>query len=128
MSSDLINLYFDYIAVAHTDEVDTNHVFIKQSGNHKNEPMEYSDVSALMLRLKARAGIHFTPHILRHSSLSALRRSGWSVELLQRRAGHAFVQSTYIYLHPDDDELHEQWQKSEKNMNLKKENDHEFSI
>jgi len=120
VSSDLINLYFEYIAGAHTDEVDTNHVFIKQAGARKHEPMEYSDVSALMLRLRNRTGIHFTPHVLRHSSLSELRRSGWPVELLQKRAGHAFVQSTYIYLHPDDGELHEQWQKSKEKMQLKK--------
>jgi len=120
VSSDLINLYFDYIAAVHTDEVDTNHVFIKQCGARKYEPMEYSDVSALILRLKARSGIHFTPHILRHSSLSELRRCGWPVELLQKRAGHAFVQSTYVYLHPDDGELHEQWQKSEEKMKINK--------
>lgn len=31
VSEDLINMYFDYIAQFHTDEVDTNHVFIKLS-------------------------------------------------------------------------------------------------
>ncbi|EGD50233.1 integrase [Thermoanaerobacter ethanolicus JW 200] len=32
VSADLMNLYMDYVAEYHTDEVDTNHVFIKLSG------------------------------------------------------------------------------------------------
>ena len=32
VSADLINLFFEYIVEAHTDDVDTNHVFIKLSG------------------------------------------------------------------------------------------------
>ena len=35
VSSDLINLFFDYVAEYHTDEVDTNHVFIKLSGGNQ---------------------------------------------------------------------------------------------
>ena len=118
VSSDLINLYFEYIATAHINEVDTNHVFIKQSGQKKYSPLEYSDVSSLVIRLKKRTGVNFTPHILRHTSFSQLRRLGWEVELIQKRAGHAFVQSTYIYLHPDDNELHKEWSNIEEKMKL----------
>lgn len=108
VSADLINLFFDYIAEAHTDDVDTNHIFIKLSGPRKGSPLDYSTVAALMRRLRKRTGISFTAHMLRHSSFSELRRLGWPVERLQVRAGHAFVQSTYIYLHADDEELREE--------------------
>jgi integrase len=129
VSADLVNLFFDYIADAHTEEVDTNHVFIKLSGSRKGEPLDYSDAAALIRRLRGRAGVNFTAHMLRHSSFSELRRIGWPVEQLQARAGHAFVQSTYVYLHSDDEELRMQWEQSEQQMNLRKgEDDNEAGV
>lgn len=120
VSADLINLFFEYIVEAHTDDVDTNHVFIKLSGPHKHSPLEYGDVSALVRRLQKRTGFHFTVHMLRHSSLSELRRLGWPVEQLRIRAGHHFVQSTYVYLHTDDEELRQEWIRTENQMLLRK--------
>lgn len=120
ISADLVNLFFDYISEAHTDDVDTNHVFIKLSGPHRGLPLDYSDAAALVRRLRKRAGVHFTAHMLRHSSFSELRRLGWPVEQLQARAGHAFVQSTYVYLHSDDEDMRKQWVSSEQQMKLRK--------
>lgn len=120
VSADLINLFFDYIAEIHTDDVDTNHVFIKLSGANRYSPLEYSDVAALVYRLRKRSGIYFTAHMLRHSSLSELRRLGWPVEQLRLRAGHQFVQSTYVYLHADDEELRQEWIRVEDQMRLEK--------
>lgn len=45
-----MNLYMDYVAKYHTDEVDTNFVFIKLSGENKYQPMEYPDVYSLFLK------------------------------------------------------------------------------
>lgn len=58
--------------------------------------------------------------MLRHSSLSELRRLGWPVEQLRIRAGHHFVQSTYVYLHTDDEELRQEWIRTENQMLLRK--------
>lgn len=123
VSAQLINLFFEYIAEVHTDDVDTNHVFIKLSGANKGKPLDYSDVSALIRRLCKKSGVYFTAHMLRHSSFSELRRLGWPVEQIQARAGHAFVQSTYVYLHSDDEDLRKQWERSEQQMNLLKRSD-----
>lgn len=120
VSSELVNLFFDYISDAHNDDVDTNHVFIKLSGLRKGAPFDYNDAAALVRRLRKRAGVHFTAHMLRHSSFSELRRLGWPVEQLQARAGHVFVQSTYVYLHSDDEDLRREWERSERQMNLQK--------
>lgn len=122
VSANLINLFFDYIAEVHTDDVDTNHVFIKLSGSNRYSPLEYSDVAALVRRLRKRTGIYFTVHMLRHSSLSELRHLGWPVEQLRLRAGHRFVHSTYVYLHTDDEELRQEWIRTEEQMLLKKGN------
>ncbi|BAF60093.1 site-specific recombinase [Pelotomaculum thermopropionicum SI] len=121
VSPDLINLFFDYVAEFHTDEVDTNHVFIKLSGENRYQPMEYQDVASLFRRLKAKTGIGVSPHILRHSSLTELRRAGWKPEHLRKRAGHAHVQTTtQIYLHPSDEDMRKDWEKAEEKMRLKR--------
>lgn len=77
VSRELINLLMDYLAVFHTDEVETNHVFIKLHGPHRGQPMTYSDVNNLFIRLRSATGIDATPHVLRHSSLTALSRADW---------------------------------------------------
>jgi integrase len=121
VSPDLMNMFFDYVSQFHTEEVDTNHVFIKLSGENKNQPMEYEDVASLFRRLRAKTGINAHPHMLRHSSLTELRRAGWEAERLQKRAGHAQVQTTIqTYLHPSDEDLREDWEKAEKQMQLKR--------
>ena len=61
-----------------------------------------------------------TPHRLRHSSLSALAKSGWKPELLQERAGHASFQHTYqLYVHVTEDELHDEWTKTQQTVSMK---------
>lgn len=121
VSPDLINLFFSYAAEFHTEEVDTNHVFIKLSGENRCQPMEYQDVASLFRRLKAKTNIDTSPHILRHSSLTELRRAGWKPEHLQKRAGHAQVQTTMqTYMHPSDEDLRQGWEKAEEKMRLKR--------
>lgn len=123
VSSDLMNFYMDYIAEYHTDEVDTNHVFIKLSGENKYQPLEYQDVVSLFERLRKKTGIDITPHILRHTSLTELRRAGWKDEHLMKRAGHAHIQTTMqMYIHPSDEEIRKDWEQAEKRMQLKHKN------
>ena len=67
VSADLINLFFEYIVEAHTDDVDTNHVFIKLSGSHKYFPLEYMSKSVFCSTLenkKGRSLIAKTPSIV----------------------------------------------------------------
>jgi integrase len=120
VSTDLINRYLDYIADIHTDDVDTNHVFIKLSGEKKHQPMEYHDVASLFKRLREKTGIsNITPHILRHSSLTQLRRAGWKDEHLMKRAGHAHIQTVMqMYIHPSDEDIRKDWEKAEAEMKV----------
>ena len=81
--------------------------------------MTYDEVNSLFRRLKNNAVLDITPHILRHSSLTALARAGWKPELLQERAGHATFQQTYqMYVHVSEDELHEEWVKTQQAVNM----------
>lgn len=47
-----------------------------------------------------------SPHVLRHTFASRLVNRGVSVKHIQVLLGHANVQTTQVYLHPDDDSLH----------------------
>lgn len=121
VSADLMNMYLDYITEYHTDEVDTNHVFIKISGKNKDHSLEYGDVTSLFKRLSKKTGIPVNPHMFRHTHLDSLRRLGWEPELVQKRAGHAHYQTTVqAYYHVTDEEVREAWEKTEARMVLKK--------
>ena len=119
VSDALINEMISYIGMAHTLEVQTNHLFLKLRGIHKGEPSTYDEVNSLFRRLRHKTGIDVAPHILRHSSLSALAKAGWKPEFLQERAGHASFQHTYqLYVHVSEDELHEAWEKTQQTVRI----------
>lgn len=111
ISDNLINLFIDYISEYHDDNVDTNFVFIKLAGENKYKPMEYPDVDSLFTRLEKKTGIHASPHMLRHTSLTELRRAGMKSEHLQRRAGHADPNYTAnTYYHPTEEDVRKDWE------------------
>mgnify|MGYP003390924972 FL=1 len=111
ISDNLINLFIDYISEYHDDNVDTNFVFIKLAGENKYQPMEYPDVDSLFKRLEKKTSIHASAHMLRHTSLTELRRAGMKSEHLQRRAGHADPNYTAnTYYHPTEEDIREDWE------------------
>lgn len=119
VTTEFMNDFMDYIAEIHTDNVDTNFVFIKLSGINKYKPMEYQDVVSLFNRLKKKTGLNVNPHMLRHSSLTELKRLGWKGEFLRIRAGHKNIQTTLqMYIHPSDEDLRKEWESVQENMNL----------
>ncbi len=126
ISNELANLYRVYILDTHTDEVDTNFVFIKLSGEQKGCPLDYKCVQALFIRLKAKTGIVGTPHMLRHTNITELWKTGeMRPEILQKRAGHAHVQTTLqMYVHPSEEDIRNEWEKAMKQKTFKgEEND-----
>ena len=48
--------------------------------------------------------------MLRHTHATELIRAGWDVSYVQKRLGHAQVQSTMIYVHLDDEDMGKKWQ------------------
>jgi integrase/recombinase XerD len=56
VSDDLINQILDYLVIVHTDEVETNHLFIKVRGSRSGQPLSYADVNDLFQRLKSEGG------------------------------------------------------------------------
>ena len=41
ISQNLADMFMEYIAEYHTEEVETNHIFIKLSGSNRYKPMNY---------------------------------------------------------------------------------------
>src|SRR2546429_4176113 len=119
VSADLIDEIVAYVGVAHTASVETNHLFIKRHGKRAGQPLTYADVDSLFRRLRSHTGIAVTPHILRHTMLTALAEQGWGPELLQERAGHASFQQTYqTYVHPERSALRAAWEQTQKQVCL----------
>ena len=119
ISQNLADMFMEYIAEYHTEEVETNHIFIKLSGSNKYKPMNYTDVDNLFRALKKVTGIYVTPHMFRHSSLTLLRMTGWQPELLRIRAGHKNIYTTLnTYIHPSDEEITEEFNRTRPNLDL----------
>src|SRR5258708_17477259 len=121
VSSELIDEIVDYVGRAHTANVETNHLFLKISGERRKQAMTYEDVDSLFRRLRRKTGIVVvTPHILRHTMLTRLAELGWPPELLQARAGHASFQQTYqTYVHPSREALRSAWEQAHDQLRLK---------
>ena len=119
ISQNLADMFMECIAEYHTEDVETNHIFIRISGNNKNRAMTYTDVDNLFRMLNRKTSIYATPHMFRHSSLTVLRMDGWQPELLRIRAGHKNIYTTMnTYIHPSDEEISREFNKTQCNLNL----------
>lgn len=119
ISQNLADIFMEYLSEYHTEEVETNHIFIKISGSNKNKAMNYVDVDNLFRKLKKKTEIYVTPHMFRHSSLTVLRMAGWKPELLRIRAGHKNIYTTMnTYIHPSDEEITKEFEKTQPNLDL----------
>ena len=119
ISQNLADMFMEYIAEYHTEEVETNHILIKISGENKYKAMNYVDVDNLFRTLKKKTDIYVTPHMFRHTSLTVLRMAGWESELLRIRAGHKNIYTTMnTYIHPSDEEITEEFNKTQPNLDL----------
>lgn len=125
VSPELMNFFMDYVAEYHTDDVNTNHVFIVSRGDNKGHPLNHNDVYSLFRRLKKKTKIEFiSPHKLRHSHFTNLKRLGWEIERIQKRGGWANVQTPMqIYIHPSDEDIRTDWERTQENIRLKNHND-----
>lgn len=120
ISQNIVDMFMEYINIYHTEEVDTNHIFIKIAGKSKHKAMEYSDVDNLFRTLRNKTNIYVTAHMFRHTSLTTLRMAGWKPELLRIRAGHKNIYTTLnTYVHPSDEEITEAFKNTEEAISFK---------
>jgi len=113
VTQDLMNDLLAYVGEAHTEAVETNHVFLVSHGPRRGLPLHYEGLYSIFRRLEKRTGLSITPYVLRHTSLTILADDGWSPERLQVRAGHKHFQTTMDhYVHPSRARLREAWEES----------------
>jgi integrase/recombinase XerD len=104
VSAALVRLYSDYMHVEY-GELGSDYVFVNLWGGPHGHPLGYPAVDGIVGRLRARTGIYFTPHMLRHSHATDLVRKGVPIEVVSKRLTHASVTTTsetYVHLRAED--------------------------
>lgn len=105
VSRDAMTLYADYL-VHECREVSNDYVFVNWWGGCIGAPMNYATVIDLFRALGKRTGLHVTPHMFRHTHATELLRSGWDAAYVQKRLGHAHIQTTMsIYAHLSGEDM-----------------------
>jgi integrase len=108
VSPQIMQLYSEYCAEYCYESSCDDWLFTKQE---TNERLTYSTVKQLFIRLSKKLGKKVTPHMLRHTHATALLQSGWDAAYVQKRLGHAHVQTTLdIYSHLSLDDLKREYQ------------------
>lgn len=99
VSAPLVRLYSDYMHVEYGD-LDCDYVFVNLFAEPVGRPLRYQAVAKLVERLRARSGVLFTPHMLRHTRATELIRAGVPIEVVSKMLTHRSVATTSeIYVH-----------------------------
>lgn len=110
VSKELMKLYSIYLVEEYPEDVNCDYVFV----NVKRDiglPITSSNIYSLFRKLQEKTNIKVNPHLFRHTHATELIRSGWDMAHVQKRLGHASVQTTAnIYLHLSDEDMKEAYQ------------------
>ena len=104
VSQELMGLYTNYL-LDEFGECESDYVFVNLWDGAIGHPMQYGAIADLFRRLSKKTGINAHPHILRHTHATDLIRDGWDAAHVQKRLGHAQVQTvlnTYTHLNDED--------------------------
>ncbi len=104
VSAALVRLYSEYLFGEYGD-VDSDYVFVNLFAAPVGRPLRYSAVAGLVERLRAKTGIDFSLHVLRHSAASEMIRAGVPIEVVSKMLTHANVATTsqtYVHLGVED--------------------------
>jgi len=102
VTKELMGMYGNYVnGLDH--EITTTYVFL----NLKDfTPLRYSAVRKLFLRLSSKVGFKITAHMLRHTHATDLMKTGVDPSVVQKRLGHASIQTTIdTYTHVDQETM-----------------------
>lgn len=109
---ELMSLYSEYLIEEYPDDIDCDYVFVNIWEGQRGSPMTYAAVDSLFRRLRKKTRINVNPHLLRHTHATELIRAGWNMAHVQRRLGHADVQTTInTYVHLTGDDMRDEYAK-----------------
>jgi integrase/recombinase XerD len=106
----------DQLVLKHNFDTDHLFVVLKKTARDKRGRMTYGRplnrhaVKAMFRHYSRKNQLPLHAHMLRHTRATELIRADWDVSYVQKRLGHAQVQSTMIYLHLDDEDIGKKWQ------------------
>ncbi len=110
VSSALMTLYTDYL-IYEFDETESDYVFVNLWEGEIGRAMTYEAVRDLFHRIGRKSNIQAHPHLLRHTHATKLLQNGMDATYVQKRLGHANVQTTIsTYAHLTDDDLNRAYQ------------------
>ncbi|HEX2810216.1 MAG TPA: tyrosine-type recombinase/integrase [Kineosporiaceae bacterium] len=99
----------DYVLRDRPPDAESRLVFLVGGrGRRRDEPLSYPALARLFARAALRAGIRapwVTPHALRHTHATRMWEGGMRELTLQRRLGHASVESTRTYTRVADQQV-----------------------
>jgi integrase/recombinase XerD len=105
ITSELVRLHSDYMHLEYGD-LDSDYVFVNLWGGRVGHAMTYASVHEIVLRTGRAVGFDFTPHQLRHTYATVVRRGGVPVEIVSKLLCHRSVKTTSdIYLHASPEDL-----------------------
>jgi site-specific recombinase XerD len=82
------------------------HIFL----NERGQPLKANGIEWLLLRYGKAAGLHLTPHQLRHTFARQLTEAGMPITSLGKLLGHAQISTTQIYTAGADPKLAQAYQ------------------
>ena len=92
-SAELMRLYADYLNREY-GSLDSDYVFVNLWSAPLGRPWSYSAVYDLVVRLRARTGIPYGPHLFRHTYATWLLRRGAGMESVKELLGHSSIATT----------------------------------
>lgn len=75
---------------------------------HHDERISETAIRRLVVKLNKRSGIHFYPHLLRHTFATLMLEGGCNLYALSKMMGHSDIKTTTIYLGASKAHLEEQ--------------------
>lgn len=110
VSMELMDLYTEYL-LEELGDYYTDYVFVNLWDGEIGAPMKYGAIAALFRRLSKKTGIAAHPHMFRHTHATDLIRSNWDAARVQKRLGHAHVQTVVnTYTHLNDEDMKQSYQ------------------
>uniref|UniRef100_B8HWN8 Integrase family protein n=1 Tax=Cyanothece sp. (strain PCC 7425 / ATCC 29141) TaxID=395961 RepID=B8HWN8_CYAP4 len=112
VSKELMGLYSAYVTTEYPEDIDSDYVFVNIWEGMRGYPLSYSTVQALFRRLSRDAEVRVTPHMFRHTHATDLIRTGMQMSYVQKRLGHASIQTTIdTYVHVTNEDMKHEYQK-----------------
>ncbi|HWB34570.1 MAG TPA: tyrosine-type recombinase/integrase [Rugosimonospora sp.] len=112
ISAGLVRLYSAYLFEEY-GEINSDYVFVNLFAEPRGAPLRYQAVHKLVSRLRARTGIEFTPHMLRHFCATDLVRQGVAVDVVAKLLTHRSSTTTsQTYVHLDTADLRAELERS----------------